>query len=94
VDGAVNLVGWGVRVIVAMVCGWIDKWIIDGAVNLVGWLTKTAGELGSACRPGRVQEYVSGFVFMACAVAAALYLVILAMAVSGAVRDAVPGGSG
>ena len=79
VDGAVNLVGWGVRVVVAMVCGFIDKWIVDGAVNLVGWLTKTAGELGSRLQTGRVQEYVSMLVFLACAIAAAMYLVILAL---------------
>ena len=79
IDGAVNLVGWGVRVIVAMVMAWVDKWIIDGAVNLVGWATKTAGELGSRMQTGRVQEYVSMAVFVACAVAGAMYLVILAL---------------
>ncbi|MEN6302429.1 MAG: hypothetical protein ABFD96_06870, partial [Armatimonadia bacterium] len=78
VDGVVNLIGWGVRVMVAMVCAFIDKWIIDGAVNLVGWVTKQAGELGSRLQTGRVQEYISGLVFIACAVAAAMYLVILA----------------
>jgi NADH-quinone oxidoreductase subunit L len=79
IDGAVNLVGWGVRVIVAMVCAFIDKWIIDGAVNLVGWGTKMAGDLGSRLQTGRVQEYVSMLVLIACAIAAAMYLVILAM---------------
>ena len=79
IDGAVNLVGWGVRVIVAMAAAWVDKWIIDGAVNLVGWTTKTAGELGSRMQTGRVQEYVSMLVFVACAIAAAMYVVILAL---------------
>ncbi|MHB8995390.1 MAG: NADH-quinone oxidoreductase subunit L [Armatimonadota bacterium] len=79
IDGAVNLVGWGVRVIVAIVCAFIDKWIIDGAVNLVGWATKMAGDLGSRLQTGRVQEYVSMLVLMACAIAAAMYLVILAL---------------
>lgn len=78
VDGVVNLIGWGVRVMVALVCAFIDKWIIDGAVNLVGWVTKQAGDLGSRLQTGRVQEYISGLVFIACAVAAAMYLVILA----------------
>ncbi|MEI6500238.1 MAG: hypothetical protein WCP21_04335, partial [Armatimonadota bacterium] len=79
VDGAVNLVGWGVRSMVSMVCAFIDKWIVDGAVNLVGWITVTAGDLGSRLQTGRVQEYVSMLVFMACAIAAAMYLVILAL---------------
>lgn len=79
VDGAVNLVGWGTRVIIAMVAGFVDKWIIDGAVNLVGWLTKTVGEYGSRLQTGRVQEYISMLVFLACGVAAAMYLVILAL---------------
>jgi NADH-quinone oxidoreductase subunit L len=79
VDGMVNLVGWGTRVVVAGVSGWIDKWIVDGAVNAVGWMTRTAGELGSRLQTGRVQEYISALVFIACAVAAALYLVILAL---------------
>ncbi len=78
VDGAVNLVGWGTRTLVALVAGWVDKWIVDGAVNLVGWMTKTVGEYGARLQTGRVQEYVSGFVFIACAVAAAAYLLILA----------------
>ncbi|MCE5239667.1 NADH-quinone oxidoreductase subunit L [bacterium] len=79
VDGAVNLVGWGTRTLVALVAGWVDKWIVDGAVNLVGWMTKTVGEYGARLQTGRVQEYVSGFVFIACAVAAAAYVLILAM---------------
>ncbi|MBU0607761.1 MAG: NADH-quinone oxidoreductase subunit L, partial [Armatimonadetes bacterium] len=78
VDGAVNLVGWGTRTLVAVVAGWVDKWIVDGAVNLVGWMTKTVGEYGARLQTGRVQEYISGFVFIACAVAAAAYLLILA----------------
>ena len=79
VDGAVNLVGWGVRVGVATVCGFIDKWIVDGAVNLVGWLTGRVGEYGSRLQTGRVQEYISALVFLGCAAAAALYLAILAL---------------
>jgi len=72
VDGAVNLVGWGVRVGVATV-------YVDGAVNLVGWLTGRVGEYGSRLQTGRVQEYISALVFLGCAAAAALYLVILAL---------------
>jgi NADH-quinone oxidoreductase subunit L len=79
VDGAVNLVGWGVRVIVAMVCGFIDKYIVDGVVNGVAWLTGRVGEYGSRLQTGSVQEYISALVFMTGAIAAALYLVILVL---------------
>ena len=62
----------------AAIFRWLDEKIVDGAVNLVGWMTKTVGEYGARLQTGRVQEYISGFVFIACAVAAAAYLVILA----------------
>jgi NADH-quinone oxidoreductase subunit L len=79
VDGAVNLVGWGVRVVVAMVCNFVDKYIIDGVVNGVAWVTGKVGEYGSRLQTGSVQEYISTLVFMTGAIAAALYLVILAL---------------
>lgn len=77
VDGLVNLVGWGTRVVVAGVSAWVDKWIVDGAVNLVGWMTKTLGEGGARLQTGRVQEYIQGLILIACGVAAAVYLLIL-----------------
>lgn len=77
IDGAVNLVGWGTRAIVALIAGWIDKWIVDGLVNLIGWSTKMMGEIGARLQTGYVQEYISSFVLLGCALAAAVYLVIL-----------------
>ena len=56
VDGFVNGVGY-VTVGLAIVDGWIDKWIVDGAVNVVGGTTKLFGRLLRFVQTGMEQDY-------------------------------------
>lgn len=56
IDGFVNGVGY-VTVGLAIVQGWVDKWIVDGLVNLVGGVTKLAGRVLRFAQTGMLQDY-------------------------------------
>jgi NADH-quinone oxidoreductase subunit L len=57
VDGLVNGVAY-LTVGLAIVQGWIDKWIVDGLVNLVGGVTKLSGRVLRYGQTGIVQNYM------------------------------------
>ncbi len=74
IDGLVNAVGWGVRVIIAQLSRLLDLGVVDGMVNLIGYATGVLGEVGARLQTGKVQEYLAGIGLFAGAIAIAVFL--------------------
>ncbi len=71
IDGIVNAIGWGTRVVVAQVVRWFDLIVVDGLVNLTALVTGWTGEALSRLQSGKVQDYVASMAIFAFAVGAA-----------------------
>ncbi len=78
IDGLVNAIGWGTRVVWATSIRLFDDFVVDGSINVLAWGTGLVGRVTArAVHNGEVQEYVAGFVVIAAGLAAMVYLVVM-----------------
>ena len=77
IDGIVNVVGWGTRVVVAQLIRWIDLIVVDGLVNLIAFVTGLFGEAGARLQTGKIQDYVTALAIFGATVAAAAAIAVL-----------------
>ncbi len=78
IDGLVNAIGWGTRVVFSTLIRLFDDFVVDGAINVGAWVTGFVGRVSArAVHHGEVQEYVAGFAVIAAGLAGMVYLVVM-----------------
>jgi NADH-quinone oxidoreductase subunit L len=61
IDGVVNAVGIGSRVVAEFLYNYVDQGVIDGAVNGAGASAEESGSILRLLQTGRVQQYAAAF---------------------------------
>jgi len=77
VDGIVNAIGWGTRVVLGQLIRWFDLIVIDGSINAMAFAIGLVGEAGARLQSGKVQDYVAGLAIFAATIAAMAALAVL-----------------